>query len=101
MDRKIYLEELDRSLLFAAAHTDSAGRMVVDGEIDTKDSGWLVLGGVIRGREAHDHPDLANLGLYEYYAKYMGFIRSTDNSKKTEDESDWQALDEPSPFEYK
>ena len=37
----------------------------------------------------------------EHYAKYMGFTRSTDNSKKTEDESDWQALDEPSPFEYK
>ena len=31
----------------------------------------LFLRGVIRGREAHDHPDLANLGMYEYYAKYM------------------------------
>lgn len=31
----------------------------------------LYLRGVIRGREAHDHPDLQNLGMYEYYAKYM------------------------------
>jgi beta-galactosidase len=31
----------------------------------------LYLRGVIRGREAHDHPDLLNLGWYEYYAKYM------------------------------
>lgn len=47
-----YLTPLDRALRYAAAHTDSAGRMVVDGEIDTKDSGWLVLGAVIRGMEA-------------------------------------------------
>ena len=35
----------------------------------------LFLRGVIRGREAHDHPDLANLGLYEYYAKYMRMMK--------------------------
>lgn len=51
MDRKIYLDALDRALHFAVLHTDEQGRMVVDGEIDTKDSGWLVLGGVIRGVE--------------------------------------------------
>ena len=51
MNRKTYLAELDRALLFAASRTDSAGRMVVEGEIDTKDSGWLVLGGTIRGME--------------------------------------------------
>ncbi len=35
----------------------------------------LFLRGVIRGREAHDHPDLANLGMYEYYAKYMRMMK--------------------------
>ena len=39
---------LDRALIFAAEHTDPQGRMVVDGEIDVKDPGWLVLGGVVR-----------------------------------------------------
>lgn len=46
------LEILDRVLQFAAAHTDTAGRMIVDGEIDCKDPGWLILSGVIRGQEA-------------------------------------------------
>jgi len=27
--------------------------------------------GVIRGREAHDHPDLCGLSEYDYYAKYL------------------------------
>ena len=27
--------------------------------------------GVIRGREAHDHPDLCGLSEYDYYAKYI------------------------------
>ena len=49
MKRERYLHSLDSALRFAAEHTDSMGRMVVGGEIDTKDSGWLVLGGVIRG----------------------------------------------------
>lgn len=49
MERSFYLPLLDRALQFAAAHTDEQGRMVVDAEIDCKDSGWLVLGGVIRG----------------------------------------------------
>ena len=44
MNRQIYRNELDRALLFAAKHTDSSGRMIVEGEIDTKDYGWLVLG---------------------------------------------------------
>ena len=52
MDRSFYLPLLDRALEFAAKHTDELGRMVVDSEIDCKDSGWLVLGGVIRGMEA-------------------------------------------------
>ena len=52
MDRSFYLPLLDRALKFAADHTDEQGRMVVDSEIDCKDSGWLVLGGVIRGMEA-------------------------------------------------
>ncbi len=52
MDRSFYLPLLDRALEFAAAHTDEQGRMIVDSEIDCKDSGWLVLGGVIRGIEA-------------------------------------------------
>ena len=52
MNRKIYLDILDKALLFAAFNTDEQGRMVVNGEIDTKDSGWLVLGGVIRGVES-------------------------------------------------
>ncbi len=52
MDAATYLALLDRALAFAARHTDSDGRMVLEGEIDTKDSGWLVLGGVIRGVEA-------------------------------------------------
>ena len=51
MDRKIYLAELDKALLFAAGKTDDYGRVVIDGEIDVKDSGWLVLGCVIRGVE--------------------------------------------------
>ncbi len=49
MLKDIYRQELDLALSFAAEHTDAEGRMVVNGEIDTKDSGWLVLGGVIRG----------------------------------------------------
>ena len=44
-EKRHYLALLDRALLFAARHTDPAGRMTVDGEIDCKDSGWLVLGG--------------------------------------------------------
>ena len=52
MDRSFYLPLLDRALEFAAKHTDEQGRMVVDSEIDCKDSGWLVLGGVIRGIES-------------------------------------------------
>ncbi len=52
MDQSDYLPLLDRALRFAAEHTDEQGRMVVEGEIDCKDSGWLVLGGVIRGMEA-------------------------------------------------
>lgn len=51
-EKRHYLALLDRALLFAARHTDPAGRMTVDGEIDCKDSGWLVLGGAIRGLEA-------------------------------------------------
>ena len=51
MNRTRYLTELDRALGFAANHTDTRGRMVVEGEIDTKDSGWLVLGAAIRGIE--------------------------------------------------
>ncbi len=43
-----YIYELDRVLEFAVKHTDEYGRMVVDGEIDCKDSGWLVLAAVIR-----------------------------------------------------
>lgn len=39
---------LDQALKFAMNHTDQLGRMTVEGEIDCKDSGWLVLGGVIR-----------------------------------------------------
>ena len=31
----------------------------------------------------------------------IGVICSTDNSKKTENGSDWQAFDESSPFEFK
>ena len=31
--------------------------------------------GVIRGREAHDHPNLENLPLEEYYAKYIRMAR--------------------------
>lgn len=49
MNRSFYLPFLDKALLFAAEHTDEQGRMIVDSEIDCKDSGWLVLGGVIRG----------------------------------------------------
>lgn len=59
-----YLALLDRALLFAARHTDAAGRMSVNGEIDCKDSGWLVLGGAIRGLEAGwriGETDLADL----------------------------------------
>jgi len=48
MKCEVYAELLDKALLFAAEHTDEYGRMVVDGEIDTKDSGWIVLGGVLR-----------------------------------------------------
>lgn len=39
---------MDKSLTFAMEHTDKTGRVVIDGEIDCKDSGWLVLAGVIR-----------------------------------------------------
>ena len=52
MKKKTYLTLLDRALAFAVRHTDPSGRMVVDGEIDCKDSGWLVLGAAIRGRDA-------------------------------------------------
>ena len=31
MNRSVYLHELDRALVYAAEHTDSAGRMVVGG----------------------------------------------------------------------
>lgn len=31
--------------------------------------------GVIRGREAHDHPNLAGLSTYEFYAKYMRMMK--------------------------
>ena len=53
MNRKENREErcrslLDRALLFAAQNTDAQGRMAAEGEIDCKDPGWLVLGGVIR-----------------------------------------------------
>ena len=59
-----YLALLDRALLFAARHTGADGRMIVNGEIDCKDSGWLVLGGAIRGIEAGwqvGETDLADL----------------------------------------
>lgn len=46
--RKEYADELDRLLRFAIRSTDARGRMVVDGEIDCKDSGWLSLAAVIR-----------------------------------------------------
>ena len=49
MFKKQYLDTLDAALAYAARHTDRDGRMVVNGEIDTKDSGWLVLGGTVRG----------------------------------------------------
>ncbi|MBR0458796.1 MAG: hypothetical protein IJJ26_06140 [Victivallales bacterium] len=48
MKQEIYLHALDQALVFVARHTDQDGRMVVDGEIDTKDSGWFILGAVIR-----------------------------------------------------
>lgn len=48
---KNYLKLLDRVLAFAARHTDEHGRIVIDGEIDCKDPGWLVLSAVIRGTE--------------------------------------------------
>jgi hypothetical protein len=51
-----YIHELDRVLEFAVRHTDDRGRMVVDGEIDCKDSGWLVLAGVIRLKHAEQFP---------------------------------------------
>ncbi len=51
MKKSDYRAILDRALAFAWAHTDSAGKMVVQQEIDCKDSGWLVLGGVIRGMD--------------------------------------------------
>lgn len=50
--KREYLALLDRALLFAARHTGADGRMSVNGEIDCKDSGWLVLGGAVRGIEA-------------------------------------------------
>ena len=50
--KREYLALLDRALLFAARHTGADGRMSVNGEIDCKDSGWLVLGGAVRGVEA-------------------------------------------------
>ena len=49
---RVYLALLDRALLFAARHTGADGRMSVNGEIDCKDAGWLVLGGAVRGVEA-------------------------------------------------
>ena len=68
MNYTSYLNTLDQALRFAAEHTDSAGRMVVDGEIDTKDSGWLVLGGVIRGIE--ENWMLGNIDLKEMCRKW-------------------------------
>lgn len=50
--KREYLALLDRALLFAARHTGADGRMSVNGEIDCKDAGWLVLGGAVRGVEA-------------------------------------------------
>ncbi len=44
-----YLNLLDRVLDYAARHTDGDGRMIFNGEIDCKDSGWMVLAGVLRG----------------------------------------------------
>ncbi|MEI8246432.1 MAG: glycoside hydrolase family 2 TIM barrel-domain containing protein [Lentisphaerota bacterium] len=35
----------------------------------------LFVRGVIRGREAHDHPNLMNLPLYDFYAKYMKMMK--------------------------
>ena len=55
MERSIYLNALDKALIWSIKHTDFAGRIVFDNEIDTKDSGWLVLGGVIRGVEENWH----------------------------------------------
>ena len=77
MDRKVYLDALDKALLFAAEHTDLEGRMIVNGEIDTKDSGWLVLGGVIRGVEAGWHID--NTDLKEYCRRWtLASVRVDD-----------------------
>jgi len=44
----ILIENLDKILKFACSHTDENGRMILENEIDCKDSGWLVLAGVIR-----------------------------------------------------
>ncbi len=35
----------------------------------------IFIRGVIRGREAHDHPNLMNLPLYDFYAKYMKMMK--------------------------
>ena len=51
-----YAYELDRILEFAVQQTDSAGKIVVDGEIDCKDSGWLVLAAVIRLKFKNQFP---------------------------------------------
>jgi hypothetical protein len=56
MTTQDYIHELDRVLGFAVRHTDDRGRMVVEGEIDCKDSGWLVLAGVIRLKHAEQFP---------------------------------------------
>jgi len=52
MTQNQYLTLLDRVLAFAARHTDTHGRVVIDGEIDCKDPGWLILSAVIRGTHA-------------------------------------------------
>ena len=80
MNYTSYLNTLDQALRFAAEHTDSAGRMVVDGEIDTKDSGWLVLGGVIRGIE--ENWMLGNIDLKEMCRKWTMASVMVDDVKK-------------------
>jgi beta-galactosidase/beta-glucuronidase len=35
----------------------------------------IFIRGVIRGRPAHDHPNLEKLPLYDYYAKYMRMMK--------------------------
>ncbi len=79
MKKSTLIKELDKVLKFAIEHTDGLGRVVIEEEIDCKDSGWMILSGVIRLLHAGEYP--VDYSLQDVLGKWTYSSSNVDDKR--------------------